>query len=76
MLDTIKIANTTKHNETHCYWLCNRKAELKVYTDFGNVLHHCRKCYEIYFHEHRLKTGEIQKIADCYYQSILFLFIP
>jgi hypothetical protein len=43
----------------HCYWLCNRKAELKVYTDFGNILHMCKRCYEIYDPAHRLKTEEI-----------------
>jgi hypothetical protein len=42
-----------------CYWLCGRKAELKVYTDFGNMLHLCKMCYEIYDPEHRLKTEEI-----------------
>ena len=42
----------------HCYWLCNSKAELKVYTDFGNILHLCKRCYEIYDPAHRLKTGE------------------
>jgi hypothetical protein len=31
-----------------CYWLCNRKAELKVYTDFGNILHLCKRCYKVY----------------------------
>jgi len=44
---------------SYCYWLCNRKAELKVYTDFGNVLHLCKRCYEIYDPAHRLKTEEI-----------------
>jgi hypothetical protein len=45
-----------------CYWLCNRKAELKVYTDFGNILHLCKRCYEIYDPAHRLKVEEeIQK---------------
>ena len=43
----------------YCYWLCNRKAELKVYTDFGNILHLCKRCYEIYDPAHRLKTKEI-----------------
>jgi hypothetical protein len=43
----------------YCYWLCNRKAELKVYTDFGNVLHMCKRCYEIYDPLHRLKTEDI-----------------
>jgi hypothetical protein len=42
-----------------CYWLCGRKAELKVYTDFGNILHLCKRCYEIYDPAHRLKTEEI-----------------
>jgi hypothetical protein len=40
----------------YCYWLCNREAELKVYTDFGNILHLCKQCYEIYDPFHRLKT--------------------
>ena len=39
----------------YCYWLCNRKAELKVHTDFGNILHLCKRCYEIYDPAHRLK---------------------
>jgi len=42
----------------YCYWLCNRKAELKVYTYFGNILHLCKRCYEIYDPAHRLKTEE------------------
>jgi hypothetical protein len=46
-------------NNILCYWLCDRKAELKVYTDFGNILHLCKKCYDIYDPEHRLKTEEI-----------------
>jgi hypothetical protein len=37
----------------------NRKAELKVYTDFSNILHLCKRCYEIYDPEHRLKTEEM-----------------
>jgi hypothetical protein len=42
--------NTTPSSSiSPCYWLCNRKAELKVYTDFGNnILHLCKRCYEIY----------------------------
>jgi hypothetical protein len=52
--------DTTANNNTYyCYWLCNRKAELKVYTDFGNILHLCKRCYEIYDPEHRLKTEEV-----------------
>ena len=44
---------------TYCYWLCNREAELKVYTDFGNiVVYLCKRCYEIYDPFHRLKTEE------------------
>jgi hypothetical protein len=43
----------------YCYWLCNRKAELKVYTDFGNILYLCKRCYEIYDPFHRLKTEEM-----------------
>jgi hypothetical protein len=43
-----------------CYWLCGRKAELKVYTDFGNILHLCKRCYEIYDPLHRLKTEELE----------------
>jgi len=39
--------------------VCNRKAELKVHTDFGNILHLCKRCYEIYDPAHRLKTEEI-----------------
>jgi hypothetical protein len=46
-----------------CYWLCNRKAKLKVYTDFGNVLYLCRQCYEIYDPFHRLKTEEVRSGA-------------
>ena len=26
----------------YCYWLCNRKAELEVNTDFGNIMHLCK----------------------------------
>jgi uncharacterized membrane protein len=47
---TTKMSNNN-HDDTaitFCYWLCNRKAELKVYTDFGNILHLCKRCYEIY----------------------------
>ena len=44
-----------------CYWLCNRKAELKVCTDFGNILHLCKRCYEIYDPFHRLKTEGAKK---------------
>ena len=44
----------------YCYWLCNRKAELKVYTDIDNiVVYLCKRCYEIYDPFHRLKTEEI-----------------
>ena len=43
---------------TYCYWLCNREAELKVYTDFGNIVYLCKRCYEIYDPFHRLKTEE------------------
>jgi hypothetical protein len=47
-----------------CYWLCNRNAELKVYTDFGNnILHLCKRCYEIYDPAHRLKTEEVRSGA-------------
>jgi hypothetical protein len=42
----------------YCYWLCNRKAELKVYTDFGNIVYLCKRCYEIYDPFHGLKTEE------------------
>jgi hypothetical protein len=43
----------------YCYWLCNRKAELRVYTDFGNiVVYLCKRCYGIYDPFHRLKTEE------------------
>ena len=42
----------------YCYWLCNRKAELKVYTEFGNIIYLCKRCYEIYDPFHRLKTEE------------------
>ena len=43
----------------YCYWLCNRKAELKVYTDIDNiVVYLCKRCYEIYDPFHRLKTEE------------------
>jgi hypothetical protein len=42
-----------------CIGLCNRKAELKVYTDFGNILYLCKRCYEIYGPFHRLKTEEM-----------------
>jgi hypothetical protein len=51
--------NDTATTTTFCYWLCNRKAELKVYTDFGNILHMCKQCYEIYDPAHRLKTEKI-----------------
>jgi hypothetical protein len=34
--------NTANTSSSSCYWLCNRKAELKVYTDFGNILHLCK----------------------------------
>jgi hypothetical protein len=44
----------------YCYWLCGRKAELKVYTDFGNILNLCKRCYEIYDPLHRLKTVKIE----------------
>jgi hypothetical protein len=47
----------------YCYWLCNREAELKVYTDFGNILHLCKQCYEIYDPFHRLKTEEVRSEA-------------
>jgi hypothetical protein len=49
-----------RHHHYYCYWLCNRKAELKVYTDFGNILHLCKMCYEIYDPAYRLKTEEIR----------------
>jgi len=46
--DDVRIMSTTTADDDndnditpYCYWLCNRKAELKVYTDFGNVLHLC-----------------------------------
>jgi hypothetical protein len=56
----IKISNdTTSTSSISCYWLCNRKAELKVYTDFGNILHLCKKCYEVYDPAHRLKAETI-----------------
>ena len=42
----------------YCYWLCNRKAEIKVYTEFGNIIYLCKRCYEIYDPFHRLKTEE------------------
>jgi hypothetical protein len=42
----------------------NRRAELKVYTDFGNVLHMCKRCYEIYEPEDRLKTEEVMNTAN------------
>jgi hypothetical protein len=51
--------DTTVPSPSYCYWLCNRKAELKVYTDFGNILHLCKICYEIYDPAHRLKVEEI-----------------
>jgi hypothetical protein len=35
----------------------NLKAELKVYTDFGNILHLCKRCYEIYDPLHRSSSG-------------------
>jgi hypothetical protein len=47
----------------YCYWLCNRKEELKVYTDFGNILHLCKQCYEMYDPAHRLKTEEVRSGA-------------
>jgi len=34
--------NTANTSSSSCYWFCNRKAELKVYTDFGNILHLCK----------------------------------
>jgi hypothetical protein len=57
----LKMSTTKDNNDIryYCYWLCNRKAELKVYTDFGNILHLCKQCYEIYDPFHRLKTEEI-----------------
>ena len=55
LLQTSKMSN----DPPPCYWLCNRKAELKVYTDFGNILHLCKKCYEIYDPAHRLKAEAI-----------------
>jgi hypothetical protein len=48
----------------YCYWLCNRKAELEVYTDFGNIMHLCKGCYEIYDPEHRLKTEDISSLRN------------
>ena len=57
--DGVDIASAPHHHPLFCYWLCNRKAELKVYTDFGNILHLCKRCYEIYDPEHRLKTEEM-----------------
>jgi hypothetical protein len=54
-----KMSNNDDTTTTFCYWLCNHKAELKVYTDFGNILHLCKRCYEIYDPAHRLKTEEI-----------------
>jgi hypothetical protein len=63
--DDVRIMSTTTADDDddnditpYCYWLCNCKAELKVYTDFGNVLHLCKVCYEIYDPAHRLKTEE------------------
>jgi hypothetical protein len=59
-----KMSNNDDDNTSSsvsCYWLCNRKAELKVYTDFGNVLHLCKRCYEIYDPLHRLKTEEVMR---------------
>jgi hypothetical protein len=53
------MSNNDDTTTTFCYWLCNHKAELKVYTDFGNILHLCKRCYEIYDPAHRLKTEEI-----------------
>jgi hypothetical protein len=47
------------NHDHYCYWLCNREAKLKVYTDFGNILHLCKRCYEIYDPAHRLKTEEM-----------------
>jgi hypothetical protein len=54
------ISNNNDDNTSSCYWLCNRKAELKVYTDFGNILHLCKRCYDIYDPAHRLKTEGIR----------------
>ena len=50
--------NNNKDIPPSCYWLCNRKAELKVYTEFGNIIYLCKRCYEIYDPFHRLKTEE------------------
>jgi hypothetical protein len=58
-----KDTTTPSYSIISCYWLCNRKAELKVYTDFGNILHLCKKCYEIYDPFHRLKTEEVRSGA-------------
>jgi len=57
--------NNKARYDTFCYWLCNRKAELKVYTDFGNILHLCKRCYEIYDPAHRLKTEDIIISSAC-----------
>jgi hypothetical protein len=60
----LKMSTSKDNNDIpyyYCYWLCNRKVELKVHTDFGNILHLCKRCYEIYDPEHRLKT---EKIGD------------
>jgi hypothetical protein len=40
----VKIMSTVAEDNNndicyYCYWLYNHKAELMVYTDFGNVLH-------------------------------------
>ena len=56
---TTKMSNDNATTPLSCYWLCNRKAELKVYTDFGNILHLCKMCYEMYGPAHRLKAEAI-----------------
>jgi hypothetical protein len=56
-------------------WLCNRKAELKVYTDFGNILHLCKRCYEIYDAEGReryqVRNEDSRRMLTTLYQRPL-----
>jgi hypothetical protein len=51
--------NTPPASISSSCWLCGGKTELKVYTDFGRIMHLCKRCYGIYDHYHRLKTEEI-----------------
>jgi uncharacterized membrane protein len=41
------------------YWLCSRKAEPKVFMDFGNILHLCKRCCGIYYPLRSLKVEDI-----------------